>query len=114
MAFFFKQWGGVRKDLAGRMLNGRTYGDMPAPSRPTSLRRGRLPFTPRQRCQGSVRADFKSAAHASIVYQILTNRSTNAHPAGIAYATKRGFAGGAVFTGSMPQAVQSPRKGGTW
>jgi protein gp37 len=27
--FFFKQWGGVRKDLAGRELNGRTYDDMP-------------------------------------------------------------------------------------
>jgi protein gp37 len=28
--FFFKQWGGVRKDLTGRQLNGRTYDDMPA------------------------------------------------------------------------------------
>ncbi len=27
--FFFKQWGGVRKDLAGRLLNGRTYDEMP-------------------------------------------------------------------------------------
>jgi protein gp37 len=27
--FFFKQWGGVRKDLTGRELNGRTYDDMP-------------------------------------------------------------------------------------
>jgi len=27
--FFFKQWGGVRKDLAGRELNGRTYSEMP-------------------------------------------------------------------------------------
>jgi len=27
--FFFKQWGGVRKDLAGRLLHGRTYDDMP-------------------------------------------------------------------------------------
>jgi len=27
--FFFKQWGGVRKDLAGRELNGRTYDEMP-------------------------------------------------------------------------------------
>jgi len=30
--FFFKQWGGVRKDLAGRELNGRTYDDMPTPA----------------------------------------------------------------------------------
>lgn len=27
--FFFKQWGGVRKDLTGRMLHGRTYDEMP-------------------------------------------------------------------------------------
>ncbi|OGA17728.1 MAG: hypothetical protein A3H32_10665 [Betaproteobacteria bacterium RIFCSPLOWO2_02_FULL_63_19] len=27
--FFFKQWGGVRKDLTGRALNGRTYDEMP-------------------------------------------------------------------------------------
>ena len=30
VAFFFKQWGGVRKHVAGRELNGRTYDDMPA------------------------------------------------------------------------------------
>jgi protein gp37 len=28
--FFFKQWGGVRKDLTGRELNGRTYDEMPS------------------------------------------------------------------------------------
>ncbi len=27
--FFFKQWGGIRKDLAGRTLHGRTYDEMP-------------------------------------------------------------------------------------
>ncbi|MBI4546590.1 MAG: phage Gp37/Gp68 family protein [Ignavibacteriae bacterium] len=27
--FFFKQWGGIRKDLSGRKLFGRTYDDMP-------------------------------------------------------------------------------------
>jgi protein gp37 len=27
--FFFKQWGGKRKDLTGRVLNGRTYDEMP-------------------------------------------------------------------------------------
>jgi protein gp37 len=27
--FFFKQWGGVRKDLTGRLLDGRTYDDLP-------------------------------------------------------------------------------------
>lgn len=29
VAFFFKQWGGVRKDRTGRTLNGRTYDEMP-------------------------------------------------------------------------------------
>lgn len=28
--FFFKQWGGVRKDRTGRILHGRTWDDMPA------------------------------------------------------------------------------------
>jgi protein gp37 len=28
--FFFKQWGGVRKHVTGRRLNGRTYDEMPA------------------------------------------------------------------------------------
>lgn len=27
--FFFKQWGGTRKKLAGRLLNGRTYDELP-------------------------------------------------------------------------------------
>ena len=27
--FFFKQWGGVRKHVAGRELHGRTYDEMP-------------------------------------------------------------------------------------
>lgn len=29
IAFFFKQWGGVRKDLKGRKLNGKIYDEMP-------------------------------------------------------------------------------------
>jgi hypothetical protein len=47
--FFFKQWGGPRKTLAGRTLNGRTYDESPAfeRSRPPSAlhveaRRGQL------------------------------------------------------------------------
>lgn len=28
--FFFKQWGGTRKSLAGRLLDGQTYDEMPA------------------------------------------------------------------------------------
>jgi protein gp37 len=34
--FFFKQWGGVRKDLTGRRLNGRTYDEMPSRTRVAS------------------------------------------------------------------------------
>jgi protein gp37 len=30
-AFFFKQWGGIRKSTTGRLLNGRTYDEMPRP-----------------------------------------------------------------------------------
>ncbi len=33
-AFFFKQWGGTRKDLTGRELNGRTYDAMPVAKDP--------------------------------------------------------------------------------
>jgi protein gp37 len=29
VAFFFKQWGGTNKKITGRILNGRTYDDMP-------------------------------------------------------------------------------------
>jgi len=32
VAFFFKQWGGVRKDMTGRKLNGTFYNEMPRPS----------------------------------------------------------------------------------
>ena len=32
VAFFFKQWGGVRKKAAGRILNGKTYNEMPTRS----------------------------------------------------------------------------------
>jgi protein gp37 len=36
--FFFKQWGGVQKKRTGRLLNGRTYDEMPrSDSRRTSL-----------------------------------------------------------------------------
>jgi protein gp37 len=35
--FFFKQWGGVRKSAAGRMLDGRTYDEMPRRPRVPSL-----------------------------------------------------------------------------
>ncbi len=31
VAFFFKQWGGVNKKKAGRLLHGKTFDEMPAP-----------------------------------------------------------------------------------
>ena len=30
-AYFFKQWGGFNKKAAGRVLDGRTYDEMPSP-----------------------------------------------------------------------------------
>jgi protein gp37 len=36
--FFFKQWGGPRKDLTGRALNGRIYDEMPRQSGRAALR----------------------------------------------------------------------------
>lgn len=38
VAFFFKQWGGVRKDLTGRRLAGKTYDEMPTPKDPETRR----------------------------------------------------------------------------
>jgi len=43
--FFFKQWGGVRKDLTGRQLNGRTYDAMPSAKR-SSANREQLDLVP--------------------------------------------------------------------
>jgi len=37
-AFFFKQWGGTRKDLTGRELRGKTYDEMPVPKNPEMRR----------------------------------------------------------------------------
>jgi protein gp37 len=39
--FFFKQWGGVQKHRNGRLLNGRTYDEMPA-----TVALGQLPLGP--------------------------------------------------------------------
>ena len=43
--FFFKQWGGARKDLTGRLLNGRTYNEMPR-CVPISSRKAQLELVP--------------------------------------------------------------------
>jgi protein gp37 len=39
VAFFFKQWGGVNKKKAGRILSGRIYNEMPKPRRSSSTLR---------------------------------------------------------------------------
>jgi protein gp37 len=36
--FFFKQWGGSNKKKAGRLLEGRTWDEMPGDLRPDPLR----------------------------------------------------------------------------
>jgi len=43
---FFKQWGGVRKDLTGRMLNGLTYDEMPALAHEAKLTEVKALFAP--------------------------------------------------------------------
>lgn len=45
VAFFFKQWGGVQKHRAGRMLNGRTYDEMPPLNLPSMAVAGRQVLT---------------------------------------------------------------------
>jgi protein gp37 len=45
--FFFKQWGGVRKDRTGRELNGQTYNEMPrgfVPPAPTIRKFRQVPL----------------------------------------------------------------------
>lgn len=48
--FFFKQWGGVRKSKAGRLLEGRTYDEMPCrPAKTAATRQERLELIERVR-----------------------------------------------------------------
>jgi protein gp37 len=46
IAFFFKQWGGVRKSLGGRRLEGRTYDEFP--------RREAHPVAPADKCSALI------------------------------------------------------------
>jgi len=43
VAFFFKQWGGKNKKKAGRILDGRTWDEMPAQKAPTPAKERPLP-----------------------------------------------------------------------
>ena len=61
VSFFFKQWGGVRKHLTGRLLNGRTYDEFPLIFSSPSYSQG-------ARCQASptrIRDTGKSTALSS-------------------------------------------------
>ncbi len=62
VAFFFKQWGGVNKHATGRMLNGRSYDEMPrmtlVPKRtlaPTTGSRARRGCTSQWKAHGTKR-----------------------------------------------------------
>lgn len=62
--FFFKQWGGVRKSLAGRELNGRTFDEMPQiaeTSIPTLTKRRELMSQFERIRRGELFRDRKSA-----------------------------------------------------
>ena len=39
VAFFFKQWGGVNKHRTGRLLDGRSYDELPRTNRRTAALR---------------------------------------------------------------------------
>lgn len=58
VSFFFKQWGGVRKSLTGRELNGRTYDEQP------SITRREVPEVSKRK---SLIAEFQKAWPAPIV-----------------------------------------------
>lgn len=55
--FFFKQWGGVRKKTAGRLLDGRTHDGFPA--------RSTNPVSPRELCLAWAREVLQKNAHFS-------------------------------------------------
>jgi protein gp37 len=64
--FFFKQWGGVRKSAAGRILEGRTYDDIP--ERPRVL-----PLPHRERMEFIHEVDTWTATGMSrVVSQVIT------------------------------------------
>ncbi|MBI1742453.1 phage Gp37/Gp68 family protein [Candidatus Acetothermia bacterium] len=56
--FFFKQWGGVRKDLTGRILHGRTYNEMPS-------RNGNAALPVGKKSKKIIRLDQQAAAPSS-------------------------------------------------
>lgn len=46
-SFFFKHWGGVNKKAAGRLLEGRTWDELPTPKRrPEPMNRSKRKITP--------------------------------------------------------------------
>jgi protein gp37 len=75
IAFFFKQWGGVHKSIAGRKLHGRTYDEMPErtslpmPEKPVRMAMLKAQESKALRWQKTVRISFARAdrpvAHSS-------------------------------------------------
>ena len=61
VAFFFKQWGGVRKSKTGRRLDGRTYNEYPA--------RAQNPVLPTASCD-SARADIQEFITSSSLFPL--------------------------------------------
>ena len=54
MSFFFKQWGGVHKTKAGRLLDGQTYDEIPdRGSRPRSITNAEKHCWPRRSSDGN-------------------------------------------------------------
>ncbi len=58
VAFFFKQWGGVRKKMTGRTLDGLTYDEFPAKSA------NPVPDSDRLSCLQEKAAEYAAALHA--------------------------------------------------
>jgi len=59
VAFFFKQWGGTRKALNGRKLNGRTYDEYPS--------RCSVPVPDRAECLALARTCINSDSDSGFV-----------------------------------------------
>ena len=80
--FFFKQWGGVHKSRAGRLLRGRTYDQYP--SRPPSHA---LPLSECDRLAADIKARWNHSLAASLVTIVDSSRHPDARHTNEYYAT---------------------------
>ena len=74
VAFFFKQWGGVNKHATGRILNGRTYDQMPKKmgTMPSTEARKRISRVSRKMDTSPSRGHRGQHAHRAIALPLLT------------------------------------------